>query len=104
MAEREELVEYNEQFSVDNQFLKKRADKAEADNARLRDKLADAAVALDAAFLIVRKASVAAKMDAVNASPSDPTALQRETWMRKCDAALELVVSARAALNGEETK
>ena len=61
--------------------------------------------ALDAAFPIVRKASVAAKMDAVNASPSDPTALQREAWMRKCDAALELVVSARALIDtGEETK
>jgi len=38
-AEREELVEYNEQFSVDNQFLKKRVEKAEADNARLREAL-----------------------------------------------------------------
>jgi hypothetical protein len=37
LAEREELVECNEQFSVDNQFLKKRAEKAEADNARLRE-------------------------------------------------------------------
>jgi hypothetical protein len=35
-AEREELVECNEQFSVDNHFLKKRAEKAEADNARLK--------------------------------------------------------------------
>jgi hypothetical protein len=35
LAEREELVECNEQFSVDNQFLKKRVEKAEADNARL---------------------------------------------------------------------
>jgi hypothetical protein len=35
-AEREELVECNEQFSVDNQFLKKRVEKAEADNARLK--------------------------------------------------------------------
>jgi hypothetical protein len=68
-----------------------------ADNARLRG-------ALDAAFPIVRKAFVAAKMDAVNASPSDPTALQREAWMKKCAAALELVVIARAALTGKETK
>jgi hypothetical protein len=55
--------------------------------------------ALDAAFPIVRKAFVAAKMDAVNASPSDPTALRREAWMRECDAALELVVSARALID-----
>jgi hypothetical protein len=55
--------------------------------------------ALDAAFPIVRKASVVAKMDAVNASPSDPTALQRKAWMRECYAALELVVSARALID-----
>ncbi len=55
--------------------------------------------ALDAAFPIVRKASVAAKMDAVNASPSDPTALRREAWIRECDAALELVVSALALID-----
>jgi len=42
-AEREELVEYNEQFSVDNQFLKKRAEKAEAGNARLREALEQSA-------------------------------------------------------------
>jgi hypothetical protein len=55
--------------------------------------------ALDAAFPIVRKAYVAAKMDAVNASPSDPTALRREAWIRECDAALELVVSALALID-----
>jgi hypothetical protein len=61
--------------------------------------------ALDAAFPIVRKASVVAKMDAVNASPSDPTALQRKAWMRECYAALELVVSARALIDntGKDT-
>jgi hypothetical protein len=61
--------------------------------------------ALDAAFPIVRKASVAATMDAVNASPSDPTALRREAWMRECYAALELVVSARALIDntGKDT-
>ncbi len=52
--------------------------------------------ALDRAFPIVRKAAVAAKMDAVNASPSDPTALQREAWMKTTDDALSAVVSARA--------
>jgi len=45
-AEREDLIECNEQFSVDNQFLKKRAEKAEADNARLRAALEPFASAL----------------------------------------------------------
>lgn len=34
LAEREELVECNEQFFVDNQFLKKRVEAAEAENDR----------------------------------------------------------------------
>lgn len=46
-AEREDLVECNEQFSVDNQFLKKRVEKAEADNARLLEIVRDALDAWD---------------------------------------------------------
>ena len=35
-AERDEALECNEQFFVDNQFLKKRAEKAEAERDRLQ--------------------------------------------------------------------
>jgi len=72
-AEREDFVECNEQFSVDNQFLKKRVEKAEADNARLRE------VVLEADKLLC----------------GDLAGLQ---WKRECRSFLVL---ARAVLKGE---
>ena len=72
-AERDEALECNEEFFVDNQFLKKRAEKAGAERDRLREALEQ--------FLI--------EYDEVDLADAEPSSM------------VSAVLAARAALKGE---
>lgn len=63
---------------------------------QLAELLADALGALSTAMPIVHKAQVAATMDAINASPDDPTAKTREVWRAKCLDAEGLIAAVLA--------